>query len=287
MPALLLWVVLIATPAAITAHQTSSIPFSATGAITYTNDFLKAWTNHVAAAFDQSWSLGVEEQFYLLWPAVLIFGICRTRRTIQNLLFAALTALAVAFLLHGNYFLPTGHLVPLTLGAWAAWAMTGRLIPHHSLIHFATPVSLVCSITLIASLLVPPLAGTREFVLTCIIAVAAVGLIVAVDGHRDEPVARLFGSSLPCWVGARSYGIYLYGLTVIQLVGSVTHLRLRDAAGLDIVITLAIAAVSYRYIESPIRAAGRRWLQTRSRAANTDASMQDSPSHNGAASTKN
>lgn len=56
-PALVLWLLLLATPTALLQHAGSSISWSTAGALFYFNDFLEAWTRHVGSAYDQSWSL--------------------------------------------------------------------------------------------------------------------------------------------------------------------------------------------------------------------------------------
>src|SRR3954451_23480027 len=65
-------------------------------ALTYTTSLFD-WTDHVFATndyFNYTWSLSIEEQFYLLWPFVLIWGYRRSPR-----LFAALTVSLVSITL--------------------------------------------------------------------------------------------------------------------------------------------------------------------------------------------
>jgi peptidoglycan/LPS O-acetylase OafA/YrhL len=121
-PALLLWLVALAIPTAFVVHQSGTVPWSAAGAVFYFNDFLEAFTNHVGAPFDQSWSLAVEEQFYFVWPMALAliatrFGLRGQRAIVLGLVVVSV----VVWVPFGNYFLPTGHLVPLALGCWAAY----------------------------------------------------------------------------------------------------------------------------------------------------------------------
>jgi peptidoglycan/LPS O-acetylase OafA/YrhL len=66
------------------------------GSLTFTTDLLLAshLAHHVSTAFEWSWSLGTEEQFYLLWPALLLLSLRRWPR--PRPLVAGLAVLAVA-----------------------------------------------------------------------------------------------------------------------------------------------------------------------------------------------
>ncbi len=260
-PALVLWLALIAAPTAIIAHQVGTIPWSTAGALFYFNDFLQAFTNHVGTAYDQSWSLAVEEQFYLVWPLLLAFIATRLAPPTQRRFVVALLALSVpVWFLFGNYFLPTGHLVALALGFWVAfWLFHGggqtRLAA--AVRDVRVPVA---SIAVLAVGLVYAPGGNTGKALALAVDLAATALMVHCILNARSMVSSLLSSSVFRWVGVRSYGIYLYGLTLLVLIPLVTHLKLHEAAPIDVAVTAVIVAISYRYVEAPVRARGRAWL---------------------------
>jgi peptidoglycan/LPS O-acetylase OafA/YrhL len=277
-PALAIWLVVIAIPTALSAHEAHLIPLSALGSVLYFNDFLEAFTHQVAAAFDQSWSLGVEEQFYLVWPALLLFGICRVRIMRQTPVFAILTAAAIFLLFRGgNYFLPTGHLLPLVLGAWAAWLKHRGWKPEWMSNVPGKAAGAAAVLFLLVAIVYTPHPGPGLSLWTVLVAFASVALIVLLECAPASAMSRLFGSSFPRWAGARSYGIYLYGLTLIALVGQTTHLRLHLAAPIIVLLTCVVAEISYRTAEAPIRRRGREWLRLRRQTQGTQAPVGTGP----------
>lgn len=265
-PALVVWVFLVATTTALVTGNTGRLSWNLGGSLFYFNDFLQALTHWVKAPFDQSWSLSVEEQFYLIWPFVLLFGLLRLRRPAQRgILLALMAAGALLLFRGGDYFLPTGHLLPLALGCWAGWStsvgLPRRLLPILRLPWFGV----ACGALVIAACLVGEHGAAENAVVAIVVALAAVGLILNVTEHRSSVAARVLGSPVPRWIGARSYGMYLYGLTMLQLIPALTHLPLRYAAPLAVVATVAVVEFSYVWIESPVRVRGRRWLKSRRR----------------------
>jgi len=260
-PALLLWLVVVAIPTAVLIHQAHTIPWSTTGAIFYFSDVLETWTSHVGAPFDQSWSLAVEEQFYLLWPVVLALITARFTWRGQRWATTVMIALSVVvWFLCGNYFLPTGHLVPLALGCWAAfWMARGGAETRLAAFLMDDRVAVAAVGVFVVALFWTPSGQTGDL-LDLAVGLAATGLMIhGLLAARSWP-SRVLGSSLFRWVGVRSYGIYLYGLTLLILVPTVTRLPLHEVAPLDLVVITAVVALSYRFVESPLRDRGRAWL---------------------------
>lgn len=92
-----------------------------------------------------------------------------------------------------------------------------------------------------------------------IIAVVA-GLLVIAAAHPGTSTSRLFALAPLIWIGARSYGIYLWHLPVIALMAPEHGVDLPTGwlSLLQAAVTVALAALSYRFVEMPIRAKGFR-----------------------------
>jgi peptidoglycan/LPS O-acetylase OafA/YrhL len=177
------------------------------------------------------------------------------------------------WLMIGNYALPTGHLVPLALGCWAAcWSIqergTSRLTPALR----DNRLALVCVAIFAAALLVNP-PGVKGQALALLVAVAATALLLHCTLNADSFVSRVLASPVPRWIGVRSYGIYLYGLTLLILVPAVTHLQFHLALPLDVVVIVVVVSLSYRFAETPFRARGRAWLGRRGEVESSDAEL--------------
>ncbi len=273
-PALLLWLALIALPAAILAHQASTIPISTTGALLYFNDFLAAFTNKLGTAYDQSWSLSVEEQFYMVWPFLFAFAVGRlTSIGLRRAMIGSIGISLVIWLTIGNYSLPTGHLVPLALGCWAAcWSIQSRGTSRLTHVLRDNRLALVCLALFVPALLVNPL-GVKGDALDLLIYVAATALLLHCTLNAESFVSRVLASPVPRWIGVRSYGIYLYGLTLLILVPLITHLKLHDVLPVDVVVIAVVVALSYRFAEAPFRSWGRAWLTRRGEVESSDAEL--------------
>lgn len=267
-PALLLWLALIAVPTGLAEHAGSRVPWSVAGALLYFSDFLQAYTDHIANAFNQAWSLAVEEQFYFVWPVLLVLlaGWFQPRGLRRFMGAFVIFAVAITWF-RGNYFLPTGHLMALALGAWAATLLAPN--EHSPVLRIVddSRVGALALVPMVAALFVSESAAFSSFALVFLVDIAATVLILHCTVARSSLVSSALGSPVPRWIGLRSYGIYLYGLTIMQLVPIATHLPLHFAAPLDLIITGLLVGVSFRFVESPIRARGRAWLAKRRETA--------------------
>jgi len=90
-------------------------------------------------------------------------------------------------------------------------------------------------------------------------------LLIVVTVHPGARLSRLLGVGPLRWVGKRSYGIYLWSYPVIVLTTPLNRSPGPARSVIDVVASLLIAALSWRYLEDPIRhgALGRIWARVR------------------------
>jgi peptidoglycan/LPS O-acetylase OafA/YrhL len=238
------------------------------------------------------WSLAVEEQFYLIWPWLIVAALYLTRRqgeesrrrclTAAAVLLAVVSAVAMAVLYHPGYD-PTRvydgtdtRAFALLIGAALAIARPSRLLPAEPdrrsrlLIDGAGVAGLVVIALLIWRTSEYSAFLYRGGMVALSLATAAVVLAVVSPGGR---LGTVLGWRPLRWLGVRSYGIYLWHYPIIVLTtpadGSETLLR----GTLQVGASVAVAAVSWHFIEDPIRhGAIGRWIeQIRSGASQASA----------------
>ncbi|MEE8346734.1 MAG: acyltransferase family protein [Dehalococcoidia bacterium] len=221
------------------------------------------------------WSLAVEEQYYIVWPLLIAGGLklLRPRFTLAaTLAGAAASAALMAALYHpdgdnsrifyGTDTRATGLLIGSALafvwvpGRLPALAGRARVWGLEAVGCFAIASLIVLHLWLNES---RPFLYQGGFALVGV----ATALAIAVIVHPQARLGRLFGSAPLRWVGLRSYSIYLWQWPVIMLTRP--HLDV-PIDGLPLLavrfgLTFALAEVSYRLVEMPIRggALGRAW----------------------------
>jgi len=230
-------------------------------AVTYTTSLFD-WSNHVFATgdyFNYTWSLSVEEQFYLLWPFALLWGYRRSPR-----LFAVLTVSLVATTLaldvylglsravkydQHEYFGSDTNALPILAGALLAIALHDDWLPR-TVRHLAPGA-------LLAVVLLPVLAYRNDTYRPSLVIAAGTGLtLVALIGVVTRPrsaVGRLLASRPMRWLGERSYSIYLWNvLARIAILASLGHTVIGDLTW--IAMFVALAEASFQLVERPLRA---------------------------------
>ncbi len=91
-------------------------------------------------------------------------------------------------------------------------------------------------------------------------------MLIGVTIHPGSHLEMILGWEPLRWVGERSYGIYLWHYPVIVLTSPLNATASVVRASLQIAATLVLAALSWRYIEQPVRhgAISRQWRRIRS-----------------------
>jgi peptidoglycan/LPS O-acetylase OafA/YrhL len=217
---------------------------------------------------DHTWSLAIEEQFYLVWPllvAVLVRR-CSGRVAAARLLFVsvafALASLAWTLRIYDPtnpsriYYGTDTRIASILIGAALAAALALRRPARSRRSRFALEVIALGSVVLL-TLAWTRLSGSsdtlyRGGLFVCAVATA---MVIAAAVHPERgPIARVLSFRPLCGLGLISYGVYLWHWPIYVVLDSTrVHLGGWPLLAVRIGVTLAVAVVSYRVVEQPVR----------------------------------
>jgi peptidoglycan/LPS O-acetylase OafA/YrhL len=219
-----------------------------------------------------TWSLAVEAQFYLVWPLILYFILKKLGK--NRIPFAALTIAAasgitlliVSLSLDASnssdvshiYFGTDTHSIGLFLGAalavsWIPQNFTTTLTKQAQ--NFIDGVGVFGFIGILATFLFidesDPTLYKIAFPLAAIFGAAIIMSVV----HPASRFAPILENPVLLWIGQRSYAIYLWHWIIFQVTRPTVDLAGQTWAlySLRILIVFALADISLRYVEIPIR----------------------------------
>lgn len=224
----------------------------------------------VPSPFTHCWSLAIETQFYLIYPLILLgtYKLVKSRgegRAKRGLLFAGVTLLLalISVILMIVLFDPQQdasrvyygtdtRAFSLLFGALLAILWEYRMVPRR----LSASVNMVLGSVSFAVLLVMTIAinGSSNFwyrggqffgtILTVL-------MVYAVSGRKTW-LSRFLSNPVLKWIGDRSYSIYLWHYPIILLISKGIKASWWITL-IEIVLSVVLAELSYRFIETPIR----------------------------------
>ncbi len=224
----------------------------------------------VPSPFTHCWSLAIETQFYLIYPLILlgIYKLAKSRgvgRAKRGLLFAGVTLLLalISVILMIVLFDPQQdasrvyygtdtRAFSLLFGALLAILWDYRMVPRR----LSASVNMVLGSVSFAVLLVMTIAinGSSNFwyrggqfvgtILTVLVIYTVSGRKIWLSRFLSNPVLK--------WIGDRSYSIYLWHYPIILLISKGIKASWWITL-IEIVLSVVLAELSYRFIETPIR----------------------------------
>jgi peptidoglycan/LPS O-acetylase OafA/YrhL len=222
---------------------------------TYTSNWFVQGTAAEGAVFYHAWSLATEEQFYLVWPPLLLAVLALGRTPARALALAGVAVgagvLADQIATHtveGSSFALTvvrSIATPICLGAILAAVL------HHPAGY--ARARRVLGSPWAAPLLALALIVALQMLATFWVELCMALLVAAVCVREDHPLARGLGAAPLRLVGVVSYGVYLMHM----LAANAVRPLLGHDLGVDVfaaaaAVAVAMAYVSYRFFETPI-----------------------------------
>jgi peptidoglycan/LPS O-acetylase OafA/YrhL len=239
--------------------------------------------NLSAVYFAHAWSLAIEEQFYLLWPGLLILALRRKRGNPVRLAAAiagtvALTVVVWRYLVWFNgggrariFFSTDTRLDSIMLGCMLALLLRNpaveRFVRRYAVALAGVGVSLLCVSMLWLANAFDPWSNTT--------ATLASGLILCgLVGAPERGLARVLNTRWLTHTGTLSYSLYLWNPLVLEIFLRLFSVRSADSP-LGLVWiggSFVVAQMSYLYVERP----ARRWL-SKSKAPALDRESTNEP----------
>ena len=260
-------------------HETlTTLPF----VIFFVGNWARVFNFNALGILGHTWSLGIEEQFYLLWPLLFALLAARRRRERVALLLTAIAGIVMVYrfvlLSMGQhpwslYFRTDTHCDGLLIGcALAFWLASGKMASPfvERLFRWATVPALLI-ILFISELIDNSNPNEFHFMVAYGLGLGVLCAAVLIANQVTSPLAEvsnILKAPIVVWIGRRSYGLYLWHFVVYRSVGSFFHQhhptdtdRITEIV-LKMGISFVVAALSYKVIEAPALKLKRRFQST-------------------------
>ncbi|MEX2963381.1 acyltransferase family protein [Microbulbifer sp. TYP-18] len=215
------------------------------------------WSSDQIRPLLHTWSLSVEEQFYLVWPALVVFIFGRLGLT--NLSFILIAIILASFF--ANIFFPINDVALYYLTHFRLFEMGGGgllaiYFKSKKAIRLSSPAWSAVGLLLIGY---SALTLNKDSVFPSYNAIApTLGTILIIFSRSDALFNRVLSCQIFVWVGLRSYSLYLIHWPLIVYAQYIIADELEFYGKILVACTsILLAHLMFKYVEQPFRGAGR------------------------------
>ena len=226
----------------------------------------------LVSPYKNLWSLAIEEQFYILFPIIMIVGLKVLKQRKRFAMIILIGALASAILMgvlykpgmdpSRVYYGTDTRAFELLIGSLLALIcpMKKALSKENLISKKKNIIGIISFILLALSVIFLNEYQTFIYIGGMLVICINTAIVINCISHKNNYLKRLFCLKQLKWIGKRSYGIYLWHYPIIVLstpAYEVGHIPYWFMA-MQLIVTFIIAGFSYRFIEKPIRKYGFR-----------------------------